>query len=133
MISAAARRPHDLAARFGGEEFAVVLPHTPAHGAVFVAERIRDRVAAAAIPHRGSLVAGHVTVSIGIACGRPSTQPAGPDGDERGAGGECELVAAADRALYAAKRGGRDRIELVAADAASGATGAPTTALGRTT
>ena len=114
VIRGAARRPQDLACRFGGEEFAVVLPHTRTGGAVRVATSIRERLAAAAIPHRGSTVADHVTVSIGIACvagdGTEEREPRLPqDGDP-----EPGLVAMADRALYAAKLGGRDRAEIAA-------------------
>ena len=91
------KRPGDLGARYGGEEFAVVLPGIDEPGAVNVAQEIRGRLAALAVPHDGS-PAGMLTVSIGIAA---LVVHAGD--------GPAELVAAADAALYAAKRAGRDR------------------------
>jgi len=116
VIRDLARRPTDLAARFGGEEFAMVLPHTHAGGALEIAHTIRERLADAAIPHRGSRVAAHVTVSLGVACMQPGSP--GPAGGDRAAPPaiECErrLVETTDRALYAAKRGGRNRAELAA-------------------
>ena len=85
-----------LAARFGGEELCVLLAGFGAAGADRVAERLRTAVAAIGAESGGRLP--DVTVSIGLA--------AAP-GD---AGGPADLVAAADAALYAAKRGGRDRV-----------------------
>jgi diguanylate cyclase (GGDEF)-like protein len=85
-------RPSDLVARYGGEEFVVLLPETDARGARDVAERIRLRVEALAIPHAGSKVAPVVTLSIGVA----HASAAQPIDGER-------LFAAADRALYNAK------------------------------
>ena len=93
-------RPSDLAARYGGEEFAVVLPRTELVDALTIAERIRAAVVAAGLPHAG-VNAGIVTISIGVAGVRPT--------------GECDhgtLVLAADRALYCAKRSGRNCCEL---------------------
>ena len=106
VIRTTVRRPHDLAARFGGEEFAVVLPHTPDAGAVQVAEQIRAAVAGAALPHHGSAVADHVTVSIGAATITPATPapPRDPGWDH------VQLIELADTALYSAKRAGRDRV-----------------------
>jgi len=116
VIRGAAGRPQDVACRFGGEEFAVILPHTPAAGALRVASVIREQLAGAAIPHRGSRVADHVTVSIGVACSAHGGPGAGDPAAARRqpAGGEIVLLDLADRALYAAKHGGRDRAELAA-------------------
>lgn len=91
-------RPYDLVARLGGEEFAVLLPDIDLVGAVAVGERIRAALHDLMLLHEGSPY-GIVTASIGAA----SLVPIGP-ADPR------VLLAAADRALYAAKRGGRDQV-----------------------
>jgi diguanylate cyclase (GGDEF)-like protein len=95
-------RSDDLVARYGGEEFAMVLPHTPHQRAVQIAERIREAVFAAAIPHADSKVCGQVTLSIGVAYQIPQPQDAA-----------CvrALVEESDRNLYIAKRLGRNRVE----------------------
>jgi diguanylate cyclase (GGDEF)-like protein/PAS domain S-box-containing protein len=108
-VGDAIRRPSDLAARFGGEEFAFLLPGTEAAGAVEVGERIRIAVQALGLAHTPS-VGGVVTVSVGAASCIPA---AGSPVDSAGA-----LVAAADAALYAAKRAGRNRVSLAAEVAA---------------
>src|SRR5258706_2471835 len=92
------RRPADLVARYGGEEFGIVLPTTTCSGAALLAETIRLRVADMALEHDASEVAPHVTLSLGIA--------SVPAGVKRTPG---ELIERADRALYAAKREGRNR------------------------
>jgi len=93
------RRASDLVARFGGDEFAVILPETPAAGALEIAERLRSNVARSAMGHAGNL-AGVVTVSVGCATMMPS----------KGAGAS-DLITAAEAALYGAKQGGRNRVE----------------------
>ncbi|HEY5249173.1 MAG TPA: diguanylate cyclase, partial [Dermatophilaceae bacterium] len=93
----ATRRPPDLAARYGGDEFAVILPNTLPEGALIIAERIRASLAGTSIPNRGSPF-GIVTVSIGTATLYPGPAPS-----------SASLVAEADLALYAAKAAGRDR------------------------
>ena len=94
------RRVQDLAARIGGEEFALILPDTPTDGAKIVSERIRAGVQALAIPHRGA-PEGIVTISVGASVA-PGTRT-----------GPCEdVIDAADRALYRAKEAGRNKIEL---------------------
>ena len=93
------RRAADLAARYGGEEFALVLPETGLAGATRVAEHVRRAVAALKIRHEHSEVGKHLTVSIGVASLLPGTDTK-PE----------SLVAIADRALYQAKKQGRDRI-----------------------
>ena len=91
--------PTDLVARFGGEEFALVMPSTDARGAEVVAERILGAVRALDIPV-GRDAPGRVSLSIGVAALVPDPETGGPQG----------LVAAADRALYQAKESGRGRI-----------------------
>lgn len=86
--------------RYGGEEFLLVMPHTPAAGSAICIERIRATVEAHAFQtHAGSL---HATFSAGIAEYRQGESAA-------------ELLARADRALYAAKTDGRNRIALAGA------------------
>ncbi len=93
------QRASDTLARYGGEEFAILLPATEPDGAVVVAERIREAVTALALPHGHSEVAPQVTVSIGVASLDPTS-----------AGPPAQLIAAADAALYEAKRSGRNRV-----------------------
>lgn len=102
-----ARRSTDLVARVGGEEFALLLPHTDAAGAQQAAEQLRAAVAALRIPHGASDTAPHVTISIGVA----SYQPVPPVATE----GAQSLVERTDRALYVAKSRGRDRVHLAQA------------------
>jgi len=97
----ALQRPSDLAGRYGGEEFAVVLPDTDENGAVEVARRIHAEILAAEIPHSASPFLCQVTVSVGVASMLPT-----PGTDV------TALVTAADAALYAAKRNGRNRTEI---------------------
>ncbi|WP_419899079.1 GGDEF domain-containing protein [Roseomonas sp. USHLN139] len=104
-LGATARRPGDIAARQGGEEFALLMPKTDGEGAALLAERVRAAVAARALPHAGNQPAGIVTISLGVATAYPS-----PQQDEPGArSGADALLSAADSALYAAKMGGRNR------------------------
>jgi diguanylate cyclase (GGDEF)-like protein len=95
----AAVRASDLAARYGGEEFVVVAPHCDSAGAIKTAERFRRRLAEAPVtlsPGREPLL---VTASVGIA--------SVPEQPVRSAD---DLLTLADRALYQAKAGGRDRV-----------------------
>ncbi len=114
-VRGAARRPTDLAARFGGEEFAVVLAETSLSGACLVADSIRRSIIESSIPHAGSEVAPHVTVSIGAAClgGEPNAadRRSGPPLPSVPPHGIEELIEAADKALYRAKKSGRNRVE----------------------
>jgi diguanylate cyclase (GGDEF)-like protein len=93
------RRPGDLAARYGGEEIAVLLPETDQAGAEILAERLRQSVRSLGIEHRGSTM-GVVTVSMGAAATSPQIRDTTPE----------DLVCTADHALYAAKAAGRDRV-----------------------
>ncbi|MFC4764502.1 GGDEF domain-containing protein [Dyella koreensis] len=90
--------PDSLVVRFGGEEFAIVLPHTPPEAAHLVAERLLDAVERLRIPHTHSET-GWLTVSIGAAAQHCA------EGDP------TSLIEAADRALYRAKSAGRNRCE----------------------
>ncbi len=100
-LAGALRRPADLAARYGGEEFAVLLPCTDESGALATAARIQDAMRTVALPHAGSEF-GIVTLSMGITVLAPGEASAGP----------AALVEAADAALYAAKRSGRNTAHL---------------------
>lgn len=96
-------RSWDLVAKYGGDEFTVILPQTDGPGALTVAERLRSSIATAQFPlaPRGS-----ITISLGVATY--------PDDTEQGSG----LIEAADRALYQAKRLGRNRVEVADRQAA---------------
>jgi diguanylate cyclase (GGDEF)-like protein len=98
-IAMLVRRPGDLCARYGGEEFVAILPYTDLAGARILGERIRDAVMALEIPHAGSTVAPHVTISLGVA----ATDPAVAQEAEA-------LLREADRRLYEAKTAGRNRV-----------------------
>jgi diguanylate cyclase (GGDEF)-like protein/PAS domain S-box-containing protein len=101
IIAGEVNRTVDLAARYGGEEFAVLLPNTDAAGCARIGERIRQAIHAAGLVHAAGGPTGWVTVSVGGAACRPIL--------ERSAGLGA-LVEAADRALYAAKEAGRNRL-----------------------
>lgn len=98
VLTTNARRAGDLAARFGGEEFALLLPATGGADAALVAERTRAALEALAMPHPDG-AAPVVTASLGVATFVPES-----DGDPE------RLVATADAALYRAKREGRNRV-----------------------
>ena len=94
-------RDSDFVARYGGEEFVIVLPNTSKNGACYIAERILEKIRAANIPHEKSPVSNRVTASIGIASSKAYYTQTKED-----------YAKHADEALYASKRGGRDRYSL---------------------
>ncbi len=100
VLNLLARRQGDVVARYGGEEFAVILPETSAVEALRIAESIRLAIVRRALPHPASPVAPVLTVSMGVATSAPEWCST-PE----------QLVAAADNALYRAKRSGRNRVE----------------------
>ena len=93
-------RTSDLATRYGGEEFAILLPDTTESGAVHLAEALQQKLQQANIPHEYSHICRRLTLSIGVAALVPDSEQS-----------PRELVRLADEALYAAKAGGRNRIE----------------------
>jgi diguanylate cyclase (GGDEF)-like protein len=93
------QRAADVVARYGGEEFAVILPSTDAPTATRTAEMLREKVERLRVPHSASPVAPWLTISFGIASIVPRRDQE-PD----------VLVELADRALYAAKQAGRNRV-----------------------
>jgi diguanylate cyclase (GGDEF)-like protein len=97
-------RDYDVAGRFGGEEFSLLLPQTRAVDAFRIAERVRASIAGLSIIAPGTTGGErvHVTVSIGVA--------ALDSGSRREL---AELMAAADAALYRAKAGGRDQVQMI--------------------
>jgi diguanylate cyclase (GGDEF)-like protein len=106
-------RGSDLVCRYGGEEFVLALPGMDTQAASVVAERVRQRIQAECGPAVREVHNLHVTVSIGVASltyghGRPS-----------------HIIDAADKALYVAKRTGRNRVSLADVDAVAEATTAP--------
>jgi len=98
------QRPADMAARYGGEELAVILPDTDGDGAMEIAERMRRAIEELGLPHSENPEGGgRVTVSVG--CATALSRSGGtmrmPEG----------LLLAADTALYKAKHRGRNRVE----------------------
>jgi diguanylate cyclase (GGDEF)-like protein len=100
VLAKQANRPTDLACRYGGEEFTVILPDTPAQGARLVAESIRQAIFEQQMPHSGSKVAGYVSLSLGVATYNGQFRQS------------VEMTKAADAALYVAKEHGRNRVEV---------------------
>ena len=102
VLARHARRPLDIAARFGGEEFAVVLYDTTREHALRIGEEMLEEVRQLGIAHDASGAAPVLTISLGIAC-------VVPDARRSSAG----LLQLADQALYAAKDGGRNQLRLL--------------------
>lgn len=99
VLSEEMRRSSDMAFRYGGEEFGVLLPFTDYRGAFNVAETIRSHVENLSIPHEGSQVNKYVTVSLGVLTlgNNPEMSPS-------------KVLKYCDRLLYQAKDEGRDRV-----------------------
>lgn len=97
QLKAAVQRPRDFVARFGGEEFIVLLPSIQPEGVRVVAERLQQALAQLMIPHAYSSAGDYVSLSMGLAWCKP-------DNDFR----PDQLIAAADEALYSAKENGRN-------------------------
>ena len=100
VIAGCTARPADLAARFGGDEFACILPDTNSRGAIAIAEKIRLGAMALAIPHQESNISDCVTVTLGGATVHCSS-----------GGSVVDIVAQVDGLLYLAKSRGRNRVE----------------------
>ncbi|WP_136068149.1 sensor domain-containing diguanylate cyclase [Modicisalibacter radicis] len=98
VLCEAVARPGDLVARYGGEELVVLLPDTPDEGGLTIARRIHQCLARRGVPFDDSPIAGHLTVSIGVATLTPGRDASADD-----------LVKRADDALYRAKSQGRNR------------------------
>jgi len=107
LVQGFARRPLDVAARYGGEELAIVLYQVTTEHAMAVAEQLRASVEASRIEHREAPVRGQVTVSVGVAWMEASLERS-PD----------EAVQLADQALYGAKLRGRNLVRVVGSDEA---------------
>lgn len=101
LLNNAVGRVHDIVTRYGGEEFAVILPETNLEGAISIAESIRIAVENLKIPHKNSENANYVTVSVGITTV-----------NTRKIETIEEVIARADDALYKAKKNGRNRVEI---------------------
>ena len=93
-----ALRSADVASRYGGEEFCILLPQTSLSEAGVIAERIRERIEHTSYPHAKTQPLGAVTISIGVAVFSPFVNTAE------------QIIWAADRALYDAKNQGKNRI-----------------------
>jgi diguanylate cyclase (GGDEF)-like protein/PAS domain S-box-containing protein len=100
VVGKHATRPLDLATRYGGEEFAMIMPEMNCENAYAVAEQIRRAIMDLRIAHGAEGAGDHVTLSVGVASHVPGECDDRPD----------RLLGAADQALYAAKRLGRNRV-----------------------
>ena len=103
------RRPADLAARYSGEEFAVLLPNTTMENATMLGEKLRAKVEQLQIPHPSS---EHevVTVSVGVSCCAPKTEEEKAKAEDDDVMFPAMLMNAADNAMFLAKKQGRNRV-----------------------
>lgn len=99
LLQSVATRPRDFLARFGGEEFALVLPETDVHAAQAMAETCRRTVADARIAHDGLAIGARLSISAGVGTTVPGS------GEE-----PIPFIETVDRRLYRAKQQGRDRV-----------------------
>lgn len=99
ILEASVRRPGDTAVRYGGEEFAAILPNTDREGALHIAERFRSAIEQEAMKHP-STPSGLLSVSVGVTARVAGQQP----------GDQDLMISEADQALYRAKRNGRNRV-----------------------
>jgi diguanylate cyclase (GGDEF)-like protein len=102
-----ALRSADVASRYGGEEFCILLPQTSLEEGISIAERIRRRITRVRFPHGKTQPLGSVTVSIGVSAFGPGLET------------PQTIIEAADRALYLAKSRGKNRVEALDAPAAA--------------
>ncbi len=100
VLSRLARRPGDLAARYGGDEFALILPDTDSGGAEKLGRALQRRIDRLGGRAQKPDTPVRVSLSIGIACARPGIAADSPE----------KLLSLADNALYDAKRSGRNRM-----------------------
>lgn len=98
-LASSVQRPADLVARYGGEEFVALLPDSNQEGANIVARRMWQAVERLSIPHAVSLVADHVTISLGYACVQPKLEES-----------PRHLINLADWSLYQAKSQGKNSV-----------------------
>ncbi|MBF0562312.1 MAG: diguanylate cyclase [Alphaproteobacteria bacterium] len=99
LMGVISRSDGDLLARYGGDEFIILLVDTDRVGARTVAERVKAGIDGLALPHQYSPISDHVTGSLGVATMVPDSKQAPTD-----------LIVVADRMLYRAKEGGRNRV-----------------------
>lgn len=109
-LASITHRPADLASRYGGEEFSILLPVTKQKDAAMLAERLRRKIEALQIEHSRTEI-GVVTVSVGVSCCEPAWDFSGntPDEDQKVIF-PAMLLTAADNALYVSKEQGRNQV-----------------------
>ncbi len=113
VLSGFARRGGDLAARYGGEELAIILPQMGPDEAHALAERMCEEVRALDVPHEACDVAQHVTTSVGLVDALAVANDGDASAHRELAADRASpkfLVEQADAALYAAKAAGRNRV-----------------------
>jgi len=99
ILNSSLKRNGDMLFRYGGEEFSAILPNSNIEGAMIVAQAMRSDIEKSDIPHVSSMIADHITISLGVGSMIP-TYHATPSG----------MIFQVDRALYSAKQGGRNQI-----------------------